>query len=190
MDRSRQNRNERSCCSFPQFEAVLAIECKETGDPIRTRSIEGTSPDQPVDSVATILEQETQATINEWFLRNMANELLISSLLEESGRTSHLPELFRDLVNRLRYPVPARAVVSPAAAAHGLLRQKQGYTAAMLVEESRMLEVSIFHALHTNAHRIDFSVLLPDVMVIADEVDSQLAQAMASYTSVCCDSRL
>jgi hypothetical protein len=99
-------------------------------------------------------------------------------------QTSHLPELFRELVNRLRYPLPGSAQVSPAAAAHGLLRRRQGYTAAMLVEESRMLEVSIFHALDTNAHRIDFNVVLPDVMVIADEVDSQLAQAMASYTAV------
>jgi hypothetical protein len=162
----------------------LAIECKETGDTIKTRSIEGTSPDQAVDSVATILEQETQATITDWFQRNMANNLLVSSPLEESVRTSHLPELFRDVVNRLRYPLSARALVSPGAVAHGLLRRRQGYTAAMLVEESRMLEVSIFHALHTNAHRIDFGLLLPDVMVIADEVDSQLTQAMASYTSV------
>jgi hypothetical protein len=32
----------------------------------------------------------------------------------------------------------------------------------MLVKESRMLEVSIFHALDTNAHRIVFNVVLPD----------------------------
>jgi hypothetical protein len=31
---------------------------------------------------------------------------------------------------------------------------------------------------------MDFNVLLPDVMVIADEVDSQPAQAMATYTAV------
>jgi hypothetical protein len=46
------------------------------------------------------------------------------------------------------------------------------------------LEVSIFQALHSNGHRIDFNVLLSDVMVIADEVDSQLAQAMASSTAL------
>jgi hypothetical protein len=136
---------------------------------MKTRSIEGTWPDEPVDSVATILEQETQATINDWFQRSMANNLLVRTPLEESLRTSHLPELFRDLVNRLLYPLPARALASPAAAAHGLLRRRQGYTAAMLVEESRMLEVSILHALDANADRIDFSVLFPDVMVIADE---------------------
>jgi hypothetical protein len=54
----------------------------------------------------------------------------------------------------------------------------------MLVEEARMLEVSIFHTLDTNAHRIDFNVLLLDVMVIAGEVDSQLAQAVETYTAV------
>jgi hypothetical protein len=151
---------------------------------MKTRSIEGPRPDQPVDSVATILEQETQATINDWFQRSMVSNLLASSPLEESLCTSHLPELFRDLVNRLRYPLPGRARVSPAAAEHGLVRRRQGYTAAMLVEESRMLEVSIFHALDTNAHRIDFNVVLPDVMVIADEVDSQLAQAMESRTAL------
>jgi hypothetical protein len=151
---------------------------------MKTRSIEGPRPDQPVDSVATILEQETQATINDWFQRSMASDLLVSSPLEESLRTSHLPDLFHDVVNRLRNPLPGRALLSPGAAAHGLLRRRQGYTAAMLIEEARMLEVSIFHALDTNAHRIDFNVLLPDVMVIADEVDSQLAQAMESYTAV------
>jgi len=57
----------------------------------------------------------------------------------------------------------------------------KGYTAAMIVEESRMLQVSIFQMLQQNLHRVDFRVLLVDVMAIADEVDSQLAQAMTGY---------
>lgn len=51
----------------------------------------------------------------------------------------------------------------------------------MLVEESRMLQVSIFQTLQNNLQSVDFSLLLVDVMAIADEVDSQLAQAMTSY---------
>jgi len=61
------------------------------------------------------------------------------------------------------------------------MRRRQGYTAAMLVEESRMLQVSIFRTLQHNLQKVDFSLLLLDVMIIADEVDSQLAQAMTSY---------
>jgi len=44
-----------------------------------------------------------------------------------------------------------------------------------------MLQVSIFQTLQHNLQKVDFSLLLLDVMIIADEVDSQLAQAMSSY---------
>ena len=60
-------------------------------------------------------------------------------------------------------------------------RRQQGYTAAMLVEESRLLQVSIFQTLQNNLQRVDYSVVLFSVMVIADEVASQLAQAMTCY---------
>lgn len=51
----------------------------------------------------------------------------------------------------------------------------------MMVEESRILQVTIFQTLQKNLGTIDFSVLLLGVMTIADEVDSQLSQAMKSY---------
>jgi len=73
------------------------------------------------------------------------------------------------------------AIFSAAATAHGELRYRQGYTPAMLVHESRILQVAIFGTLQSNLNFLDFSLLLPDVMAIADEVDSQLTQAMESY---------
>jgi uncharacterized protein YejL (UPF0352 family) len=60
-------------------------------------------------------------------------------------------------------------------------RRKQGYTAAMMVEESRMLQITIFDTLQRNLASIDFSVVLIGVMAIADEIDSQLSQAMKAY---------
>jgi hypothetical protein len=44
-----------------------------------------------------------------------------------------------------------------------------------------MLQVSIFQTLQNNLASIDFCVVLIGVMTIADEIDSQLSQAMASY---------
>jgi len=61
------------------------------------------------------------------------------------------------------------------------LRREQGYTAAMLVEESRILQVSIFKTLQNNLRSVNFSAVLLDVITIADEVDSQLKQAMLSF---------
>jgi len=136
-----------------------------------------------IDTVATVLEQESRATIDDW-IRRLDEEHLTTGQIDSAARSSHLPELFLELVHRLRNPIAVGAKMpsSRAAAEHGRLRRKQGYSSATLIEESRCLQVSIFHTLNLNAHRIDFNQLLPDVMVIADEVDSQLLQAMASYS--------
>jgi hypothetical protein len=47
----------------------------------------------------------------------------------------------------------------------------------MLVYDSRILQVTLFGMLQRNLRELDFSSLLPDVMTIADEVDSQLRPA-------------
>jgi hypothetical protein len=57
----------------------------------------------------------------------------------------------------------------------------------MVIEESRILQVSIFHTLQTNLSDVDFSLLLIDVMTIADEVDSQLKQTIVSFTKMVSD---
>ena len=101
--------------------------------------------------------------------------------LSFEDRTGHLPNLLADLIYRLRLPPTTKANISIAAREHGDLRRKQGYTAAMVVEESRILQVSIFNTLQKNLPRVDFSKVLLDVITIADEVDSQLKQAMFSY---------
>jgi hypothetical protein len=101
--------------------------------------------------------------------------------LSFEDRTGHLPNLIADLVYRLRTPSTTSAQISIAAREHGDLRREQGYTAAMVVEESRILQVSIFNTLQKNLSRVDFSKVLLDVITIADEVDSQLKQAMFSF---------
>jgi CheY-like chemotaxis protein len=154
-------------------------------DLIRARLKQRTIPARVISSVADILEEETQSTISDWLLRVELEPDIITVPLGHKDRAAHLRDLFSDLVCRLRYPLPlgTRALVSTAAAQHGLDRRRQGYTAAMMVEESRMLQVSIFQTLHNNLYRVNFSLVLVGVMAIADEVDSQLAQAMASYVS-------
>jgi hypothetical protein len=51
----------------------------------------------------------------------------------------------------------------------------------MAVEESRILQVSIFGALQNNLRSVDFSSVLLDVMTIPDEVDFQLKQSMLGF---------
>jgi hypothetical protein len=44
-----------------------------------------------------------------------------------------------------------------------------------------MLQVNIFQTVQNNLNTVDFSLLLVDVMTVADEVDWQLARGMRSY---------
>ena len=52
----------------------------------------------------------------------------------------------------------------------------------MLIHESRILQVTIFGTLHKNLSTLDFSLLLPDVVIIADELDAQLTQTTDAFT--------
>ena len=53
----------------------------------------------------------------------------------------------------------------------------------MVVEESRLFQVVTFQTLHAYRGELDQNRLLLDVMVIADEVDLQLMQAVRSLTA-------
>jgi DNA-binding response OmpR family regulator len=131
--------------------------------------------------VAAILERDLEATIQMWMSRVNRTDELTAIALTYQARTGHLPLLLNDLVRRLRLPHGAESPISHAAREHGILRRKQGYTVPMVVEESRILQVSIFNTLQNNLGRVDFSTVLLDVMTIADEVDSQLKQAMLGF---------
>jgi DNA-binding response OmpR family regulator len=132
--------------------------------------------------VATILEREANSMVEEWLSRVKREGELNLIPLNDEERTGHLPQLIRELVDRLRVPRSlGTKQVSEGAVMHGRIRQFQGYSIPMMVEESRILQVSIFHTLQTNLKVVDFSLLLTDVMTIADEVDSQLKQTIVSF---------
>jgi DNA-binding response OmpR family regulator len=132
--------------------------------------------------VATILERDTQATISDWHGRVEGEGELTCVPLSKEQRTGHLPKLLKELVCRLRVPRDlGTKQVSEAAVEHGKVRHSQGYTIPMMIEESRILQVSIFQTLQNNLSTVDFSRLLIDVMTIADECDSQLKQTISSF---------
>jgi CheY-like chemotaxis protein len=182
--------------AFPEMEAaarailqqtdqilVKPIEVMALVEAIKQRVKTGAPLPRVVETVAAILQRSVEATIRAWFDRIKNDEKVMAISMTFEQRTCHLPQVFEDLVARLESakPIGSKELVSVAAADHGINRQEQGYTAAMLVEESRMLQVCVFDTLQKNLATIDFSVLLISVMTIADEIDSQLSQAMDSF---------
>ena len=134
-----------------------------------------------IESVADILERDLDAVIQEWLMRVEKEPELTAVPLNYEDRTGHLPQLLRDVIVRLRLDDGTKAPISQAAAHHGDLRAQQGYTVAMAVEESRLLQVSIFTTLHKSQSHLEFDTVLPCVVTIADEVDAQLKQQMLRF---------
>jgi hypothetical protein len=134
-----------------------------------------------IESVADILERELQTLIQEWLMRVEQEPDLMRIPLNFEERTGHLPHLLHDVISRLRLDAGTKAPISKAASDHGDLRRRQGYTVAMAVEESRLLQVCIFTTLHRNVKQLEFSALLPNVVTIADEVDAQLKEQMLRF---------
>jgi hypothetical protein len=133
------------------------------------------------ETVADILEREVGDVIEAWLARvDKESDLKVVNLNYED-RTGHLRQLLADVIARLRLDAGTKAPISEAAGVHGDLRRKQGYTVAMAVEESRLLQVSIFTTLHKNVKHLDFNSLLPSIVTIADEVDAQLKQQMLRF---------
>ena len=137
------------------------------------------------EKVVAVLTRCKASLINRWLVRTKETPQLNHLHLSDDERTGHLPKLIDDMIARLSRPkLPGQdsdAIASPAAVEHGKLRQKQGYSAAMLIHESRIFEVTIFGILHENLSMLDFNLLLPDVMIIADEKDAQLTQTVDAF---------
>jgi hypothetical protein len=139
------------------------------------------TPPANAETVAQILERERDPLIHEWLGLVEKQEDLMAVPLNYEDRTGHLPQLLADVIARLHLDSSTKAPISVAASHRGDLRRKQGYSVAMVVEESRLLQVCLFTTLHKNTRHLDYDKLLPDVVTIADEVDAQLEQQMVRY---------
>jgi hypothetical protein len=132
-------------------------------------------------SVESILKRELASTIKEWLRQVKLVPELSTILLIDSDRTGHLPKLFEDVLNRLRLARGVEPLLSIDASAHGGLRFAQGYSASMLVEESRIFQVTTFGTLQLHQRELDQSEVLLDVVIIADEADRQLTDTVRGF---------
>jgi hypothetical protein len=131
--------------------------------------------------VATVLKRELTPTIGRWMQRVDNVPELTRINLTYDQRTGHLPQLLEDLIARLGLKENEKSPETSSAHDHGKVRFEQGYTVTMLVEESRLLQVSIFDTLRLSQKTIDFQLLMPDVVTIADECDAQLKNTVQTF---------
>jgi CheY-like chemotaxis protein len=140
---------------------------------------------EPVESVATILERETPTITEAWLARmEIKNRCGIAAArLTAEARCEHLPDALRDIIFRLRYPrtIGSASQFSMAALQHGARRRRQGVGAATMVEEARALQIALFQTIENNMGRMDLGQLPAALMAIADEINAQLLQGLEGH---------
>jgi len=166
---------------------VKPFETKKLADLVHDKLLSHkASVSTPKERVAGILQRCTSLIVDDWLAKVKKNKELSSVSLSDEERTGYLPKLIEDLIVRLRGPhnpgEESESIGSAAAVAHGKMRKLQGYTPAMLVHDSRILQVTLFGILQRNPRALDLRLLLPDVKTTADEVDSQLTPADGEAT--------
>jgi hypothetical protein len=95
------------------------------------KSTEANGGTVSVESVADIHEREIQNVIEQWLMRVEKETDLMRIPMNREERTGHLPHLLHDVINQLCLDAGTKAPISKAAADHGDLRRKQGYTVAI-----------------------------------------------------------
>jgi DNA-binding response OmpR family regulator len=138
------------------------------------------------EGVASILDRDLGITMARWLSRVEQLEELTVLPLSPKERTAYLPEMIGNITTRLRQTRAIEGIdmPCPAAVAHGQVRYRQGYTAPLIVQESRILQVCIFETVERNMATVDFPSLMADVMIVADEVDAQLKQTIDSFLTM------
>jgi CheY-like chemotaxis protein len=166
------------------------LDISSLGDVIKRRILMGPPAKagqqaREFERVEAILARTMESVAQDWFARVQAEEQTSSIPLAYEQRTGHIPVIFQEIISRLSSSRPMNRKESSYSGAgkHGVDRLRQGYTLAMLVEEYRLLQLSIFKILRNNLAAIDYSLLLNGVMTIADEINSQLAHALAGYSA-------
>jgi CheY-like chemotaxis protein len=152
----------------------------------KRRRVCGSSAKRVKENAASILDRDVAILMERWLIRVEQVRELAALALAPQERTANLPEIVRNIPARLRDVRVIEAIdrLSPAAVALGQRRYRQGYSAPLILQESRLLQVSIFETIQRNLATADFTTVLPDIMIIADEVDSQFKQTIASFLNV------
>ena len=152
----------------------------------RKRLTSRPAPARAKESAASILDRDIAITVQRWLSRVEQIAELAALTLTAKERTEYLPAMMHSIATRLRSDrsMEGTDCICPAAVAHGQLRYRQGYTAPLIVQESRILQICIFETIERNLPTVDFTTVLSDIMIIADEVDQQLKQAIDSFLTV------
>jgi len=112
-----------------------------------------------------------------------ASPRLAALPLSDKQRLEHVPGLLKGIVEQLRsdrpdQPTPA---LLKQAARHGAMRRRQQYSEDMLVEDTSLVDLSIFDTVQNGLLKLDLSRLIPDLRNVNSTLSSHLEESIKGF---------
>jgi len=128
-----------------------------------------------------VIARNRAGVIDAWYEAVEKHPDIMEIPLSREERIDHLPQVLDELVRPMDSDRPdLRGTHSPSKE-HGAKRQAQGYTIALLLEETRILHRIIADCMQQNLLKIDISNLIPDLIEVHDRMHSLLQTSLEAF---------
>ena len=136
----------------------------------------------PLKRVGTILHENAEQIARKALQRMASHRELAELELSDKERADHLPAFLQGIAEQLESsPAEKAAIANGAAAHHGRMRYRQGYSIPLMIEDTRLLQDAIYEVIQDNLLSLDLSRLISDLRRMDDSVDIELRESIQAY---------
>ena len=125
--------------------------------------------------------QQNLVPIIEDFLKEAKEDPALSAIpLSDAARTDHIPRLL-EVGTRIARQGSVMPEDKEAAAMHGALRRKQGYSVPLLIREARILKRTVADCLQKHLLEVDISFIIRDIVATFGTIDTLLEESAEAF---------
>jgi YesN/AraC family two-component response regulator len=138
--------------------------------------------DRPLKRVSQLMKENLGEITKEWLALVKAHPELNSISMSDRDRIDHLPQVIKELANRVDVAGDISTDEGKAAAVtHGQHRARQGYHIPLIVIEMRLLQRVLSSVLQRNLIRMDLSTVIGDMMQVGESLQEQLEFSIRGF---------
>ena len=134
----------------------------------------------PSQRLTNLIHREQKAITEDWLVAVKSDHELSLIPISDSERVDHLPTVL-DTALHVAAGNQMTAKALKAATLHGNVRLQQGYTAPLIMRESRLLISVVVRCVQKNLLVIDISTLIPDLINTCEAIGTLAEVSVRSF---------
>jgi ActR/RegA family two-component response regulator len=140
------------------------------------------TPERPLKRVSQLMRESLADVTRQWLELVKSHPELAAIRLPENERIDHLPQVLKEMANRVdSCSEETTHLGKTAAIKHGQERARQGYTIPLIVIEMRLLQRVLSSILQHNLIRMDLSTVIGDMLQVGESLQEQLEFSIRGF---------